>query len=248
MSGLLCSGDLYLDRFDDAGASTGLVNLNFAKKFAITESADTKTRTSKARATFGQAASNVIIKKPAEISIEIDEIDARVLAMALMGNTAAATQTSSTVTEEAVTAKLGIAVPLAKGAVADAGFVVTDSTGTTTYVEGTDYTVERTIGMLTALSTGDIEDSDALKVSYSAGVIAGSTIKGGAKPSADCALVLVGKNLDTGKAVIVRVDKAALAPTSDVDFMSDDFVSVTLGGQLITLDGKDSPYTVESRS
>lgn len=248
MSGLLCSGDLYLDRFDDAGASTGLVSLGYAKKFAITESADTKTRTSKARATFGQAASNVTIKKPAELEIEIDELPVSVLAMALMGGTAALTQAGSTITDEAVTAKLGIAVPLSKGNIAATGATVKNSAGDTTYVEGTDYLLERTVGLLTALAGGAISEGDPLKFSGTAGDISGTTIKGGAKPTAHCAAVLIGKNLDTGTDVIVRVDSGALAPTKEVDFMADDFVSVVLKGQLTTLSGKDAPYTVDLRS
>lgn len=247
MSGLLCSGDLYLDRFDDTGASTGLVNMNYAKKFSITESADTKTRTSKARATFGQASSNVTIKKPAEVSIEIDEIAVSVLAMALMGGTAALTQSSSTITDEAVTAKLGIAVPLSKGNIAATGVTVKNSAGDTTYVEGADYLLERTVGLLTALPGGAIADDDPLKFNGSVDAIAGTTIKGGSKPTTQCALVLIGKNLDTGKDIVVRVDSAALSPKKEIDFMADDFVSVELGGQLTTLSGKDSPYTVELR-
>ena len=35
MSGILCAGDVYFDRLDDAGQSTGIVYLFDAKKFAI---------------------------------------------------------------------------------------------------------------------------------------------------------------------------------------------------------------------
>ncbi len=47
-----------------------------------------------------------------------------------------------------------------------AGQAVTDSTATTTYVEDTDYTINRLTGVLTRIATGAITAEEAVKVTY----------------------------------------------------------------------------------
>jgi hypothetical protein len=44
--------------------------------------------------------------------------------------------------------------------------------------------------------------------------------------------------------VIVVIDEATLTPSSEVDFLSDDFVTLEMTGEMRTLPGKASPYTV----
>lgn len=76
------------------------------------------------------------------------------------------------VQDEAIAANHGVAVPLA--AAAGPGFnkinagtvVVTDNAGTTTYSEGTDYTVDYVTGEITALATGAILNGQNLLVDY----------------------------------------------------------------------------------
>ena len=75
MAGILFAGDLYLDRFDENGNSTGLVQVGNATMFKITESSDIKTRPSRMKATFGQPLDTVAVHKPAELEISVDELD-----------------------------------------------------------------------------------------------------------------------------------------------------------------------------
>lgn len=243
MSGLLCAGDVYIDRFDDAGASTGLVYLFDAKQFAIEEPSEAKVRTSRGRADYGQAKDIVYVKGASTIAMTGDEVSARVLGLALLGNVAALTQSSGTVTDEPVTLKKDVYVQLPHLNIDESGVVLTDSAGVVTYVEDTDYKMIRRLGWIMALTTAAATAGNKLSYAYSAAT--GDEIAGGSKPIVRCRLVLDGVNLATQKSVIVDVDEARIAPSSEVDFASDEYVSVELAGTLITQPGKTRPYTVK---
>lgn len=70
------------------------------------------------------------------------------------------------VTDEVVTADHGVWVAMAKKRQRPGTVVVTDSGGTTTYVEGTDYVIDYEDGALMALAAGSITDGQSLKVDY----------------------------------------------------------------------------------
>lgn len=247
MSGLICAGDVYFNRLDVAGTPTGLTLLGNTTQFAIQESTDQKLRTSKGRSTYGQALDAVYVKKPSEITIAADEMDAANLALGLLGTVSALSQTAATVASESVTpAVLDVFVPLANGNVS--AVVVTDTAGATSYTEGTDYLVNASVGMIKPLSTGTIVAAAELKVSYTAGVISGSSIGGGSQPTVKGGLILDGVNLANQKPIIIRVDQAVLTPNKAIDFLASDFAGLDLKGILQTLAGKTSPYTVEERS
>ena len=122
MSGFLGSGDLYLDRLANDGSSTGFVLAGNATQFAIQEETETKERISTGRETYGQALDTASIKKPAKISISLDELHKDNLAMALLGDVADLNQGSGTSETETITAKLGKFIQLSKSNLAEANF------------------------------------------------------------------------------------------------------------------------------
>lgn len=124
--------------------------------------------------------------------------------------------------------------------------VVTNSAATVTY-PATAYEINAALGMIKVLSTGAIVDGESLKVDYIAAAISGTKVLGGTKPTVKGRVLLDGINLATSQPVIVRVDEASLGPDGEIDFSSEKFVSVTLAGEMRTLTGKTSPYTVEFR-
>ena len=71
-----------------------------------------------------------------------------------------------TVTDEVVTAVHNTWVSMANKRQRPGTVVVTDSAGTTTYVDGTDYVIDYEVGAIYALSTGAITNSQSLKVDY----------------------------------------------------------------------------------
>lgn len=168
--------------------------------------------------------------------------------MALLGTSAATTQTSSSILDEVVVAKLDAYVPLATQGIEATGVVLTNSAGTTTYVEGTDYTLNRHLGLLKALSTGTIADAASLKIDYTKTAFNGYKVVGGAQPTVRGKIVLDGKNLATGQPIIATIFDATFSPTNGVDFLAADFTAIDLAGSARTPVGAAGPYTVEVRS
>lgn len=245
MSGLLCAGDVYFDRKDDAGISQGIVYLFDAKKFAINEPVENKVRESRGRDDFGQAKDTVYVKKPATLAIEGDEVNSTVLGLALMGDVAALSQGSGTVTAATYGLKQDVYKQLPHVNIDATGVVLTNAGASVTYVEGTDYIINRRMGWMMALTSGAAAADCKLSYAYSA--ITGSTVTGGSKPTIRGRVILDGINLADQKLVIVDVDEARLAPTSELDFGSGEFIKVALSGLLKTLPGKAGPYTVKLR-
>lgn len=245
MSGILCAGDVYFDRLDSAGQSTGIVYLFDAKKFEIEEPSDLKVRESRGRDSYGQAVDSVYVKKPATLKIEGDEVNEQVLALALMGEAAALSQVSGTVTDALVGLKLNASIQLPFVNIDKAGVVLTNNAGTTTYIEGTDYTINRRMGWIQALTAGAAAADNKLSYAYSA--VTGNQVTGGTQSVIRGRVILDGVNLATQKLVIVDADEARLAPDGALDFSSGEFVQVSLSGLLRTLPGKSGPYTVQLR-
>ena len=129
MSGFLGSGDLYMDRLAEDGTNTGFVLTGNATKFAIQEESETKERISTGRDTYGQALDTASIKKPAKVTITLDELNKENLAMALLGDVVALNQGAGSNENETVTAKSGKFAQLAKGNLAEANFKVENNDG-----------------------------------------------------------------------------------------------------------------------
>lgn len=244
-NGILCAGDVYFDRLDPSGVATGLIYMFDAKQFAINHPSEDKDRITRGRSNFGQLGDTVKIPGAPTLAIKGDEISAAVLALALMGTAAAATQASGTVTEAAVTLKKDVWNQLPQAYIDASGFVLTNSAGSTTYVEDTDYKVNRRLGLVMALTNGAAGANNKLSYTYSAAT--GSIITGGDSPIIKGRWLCDGKNLATQRDVIVDIDEATVAPTEALDFTSGDYVPVSLAGKMRTLAGKTRPYTVQLR-
>lgn len=244
--GFLGGGDLYIDRYDPTtGQKVGRTGPFEVGKFEIKPNAEIKELASKGKTTYGQVIESVPIQKPADFSVVMNEVNRDGLTLALMGEISAINQGAGNVTDEAVTAVLDKWVSLTKQNLAEDGFVVTDTAGTTTYVLGTDYEVNYRLGMIKALSTGDITDEESLKVDFAHNATTGSLIKGGVQPQLRAEFVLDGVNFADNRPVIVTCHEAVLTPDQAFDFLADDFGNITLAGRLKTPTGKTSPYEVQ---
>ena len=240
MAGFLGAGDLLIDR-DLQG---GFLYVGNATQFAINETeADVKERISKMRDTYGQALDTVTLAKPPKITITIDEFDVENLAIALRGIVEVLNQASGSVTNQEYTAKADKWIELGKRKVSSV--VVKSQDETTTYNEGEDYVVNTRLGLLKVLSSGAISDGATIKVSFSYEAVTGKRVLASRQAEIECALLLDGMNKVNGRDCTVRVYKAKLRPSAEVDFLADDFQSLTLEGTLVTPEGKTEPYVVE---
>jgi hypothetical protein len=244
MSGLIAEGTLYLDRIV-GGVKQGRVKIPGLTSFKISPKSDKKEATSKDKGKYGQVTATVLLQQPTEFAVTISEVDGEALAMALMGELSTLSVGGGTVTDEAVTTKLGKYVDLAQKNITAASVVVQDVTDVTTYVEGTDFEINYALGYINVLSAGSISDTDVLHIDYAHGAIAGQTINGSTLSEVRGEFTLDGKNLASGKELTIVVDEGVVATDGEVDFMSDDFVELAMTGSMITQSGKGQPYVVE---
>lgn len=238
MAGFIGSGNVLGERFV-GGVSQGLIRLGNAQKLEIKENSDKKTRSSKKRENYGSALDTVVIKKPADVMITLDDLDRDNLSLVFMGSVDTASVVASAVTGETHTAgEPGTMIALGSGNVS--------SVTITGFVEGTDFVVEDAdAGLVTLVDGGGIAKGDALVCAYSTGGYSGSVIKGGTNPDVTMKIIMLGTNLVTQEPVRVEIGKAIMTPESGVDFLSEDFTELQLTGVANVPDGAVEAYTVE---
>lgn len=119
----LGAGDLYLARYVNNAfeAYTGPFECS---RFEIKPNVQLREQVSKGRTTYGQVIETVALQQPADLSVDLTEVNKETLAIALLGTTAAVAQTSGTLTNEAIVAKLGKWTALSKSALTAASVVV----------------------------------------------------------------------------------------------------------------------------
>lgn len=245
--GFIGAGDLYIAR-QIAGVYEDFRGPFECTKFEIKPNVSVLEQTSKGRATYGQVIETVAIPQPSDLTVDLAEVNRESLALALLGTTAALSQSSGTIVNEAITARLDRWVPLSKSAFNQAGFVVTNVAGITTYVEGVDYIVNRQLGWVKALVGGAITEALALHVDGAYAAITGTEIRGSTDAQVRAKFKLDGKNFADDLPVIVTVHEAVIAADSAFDFLADDFNTVSLPGRMKTPSGFTEPFTVHLRN
>lgn len=243
------AGDLYINRYDPAtGLKLGRAGPFECSKFEVKPNTELKEQTSKGRSTYGQVIESVAIQKPADVSVTLTEMDKDGLTLALLGTQAAVNQGSGTITDEVMVARLDKWVSLSQQNFASAGFSVAHTSGSPTYVLGTDYLVNYRLGMVKVLSTGAILEGASVEVSGTYNAITGTLISGATQAQVRAEFVLDGTNFADSLPVIVTAHEVILAPDSAFDFLSDGFGEVTMKGRAKTPAGKTEPFTVELRA
>ena len=229
--GFLGCGTLYFNRIT-GGTSSGWLKVGNATKMAIKTNSTLKERKSRQCNSYGQVVDSVSIPEPSDLSIDLDTLDRTNLAYAFLGKDFDLNVSSGTVTDEAITvADLDTSFQVANGNISSV--VITDNTAATTYVLGTDYEIENaSVGLIKVLSTGSITSGQAILVDYAYGAVTGSRITGGTDSQIKTAIKLVGKNLVDDSGVVVDVWIATVTPTSEIDFLADDFSTISLTGRI----------------
>jgi len=338
------TGDLYMDRLTSAGASTGLVKVGNATKFALKVDTESKELLGRGRSNAGQTLASVTKITSTTISLSLNQLDLATLATVFMGDKVALSGAGGSVSNETITAAVGKHVELLHGgltnvvvksalggeeelivpttgtpalgnegdgtltdvvgrddikpgvytitciddtisgaevfsvvdpdsiplpnATVGSGYynsqiefilndsegdfasgdiftiTVTGGEGIATYTVGTDYTVNARLGLIEVLSGGLISNGQTLKVNYTWAAETGYKITGATQPVVKVRLVLDGKNDYDGAAVRVDVWEANLSPSSEVDFLADEYASLDFEGKMLTPSGKSWPFEV----
>ena len=236
----LGSGDLYIDRMTDAGVLTGAKVAGATTKFALNPESEMKEQVGRGRTNYGQVIASATLPGKTNISLTINQLDAENMGIAFLGDVSAHTQASA---EDATATVVGIFdrwVEIGKEQISSV--VVKNDGETITYVEDVDYALNTRLGMIKVLK--DTLDGDTLKLTFDCAAVAASKIVGGTSPIIRCRLTLDGKNYVNGKNYRVVVYSARLRPTTEVDFLSEDFLPLELEGLCEIPEGKDEPFEI----
>lgn len=244
--GFLGAGDIYINRIVD-GVPQGLQGPYYANKFEIKPNIEKKELTSKGRNDYGQVLESVSIQQPADFTVELTEVNKESMTIALLGTQAVLNLAGGTLADAPVAVAHGTWVPVGVEALGDA-IIVKNEAGTVTYVEGTDYVLNKPMGWIKALATGSIDDTEMVELSGAYNAIGGTKISGATRTDIRAEIIFDGKNQADGLPVVVRVWEAIIAADSAFDFLADDFNTVNLPGTMKTPTGKSEPFTVELRS
>lgn len=243
--GFLGAGDIYIERYV-AGVSQGLAGPYYANKFEIKPNVEKKELTSKGRNDYGQVLESVSIQQPADFTLELNEVNTESLTIALLGTAAAASQASGTLVAAPVTVKKERWVSATKENLGN-DITIKNTGNTVTYVEGTDYILNKPLGLIKIPAGSAIADAASVNVAGSYGAITSTKISGATNTDIRAKIIFDGKNQADGLPCIVTVWEAIIAADSAFDFLADDFNTVTLPGTMKTPTGKNEPFVVELR-
>lgn len=160
----LGAGDLYIARYVN-GAFEDYSGPYECDQFEIKPNVELREKTSKGRDTYGQVIESVTVPQPADLTVSLAEVNKESLAIALLGTTAALSQSSGTLTNERISAKLDKWRALTRAALSNV-VVAGDAATVTGSIAGTTLTV-------TAVASGSIHVGQTLT---GAGVTAGTTV------------------------------------------------------------------------
>ena len=243
-NGLLVAGDLYIDRLDADGNSTGYMPVSNATQMALEQEIEFQDLTSRRKDTYGQTLATVPIPQPGEVNLTLDEINRQNLAIALLGEMEEINTSGETFTATEVTLKGYNWTPIGERSLKEEGFTVEKDA--TELTRGVDYEVNWAMGLIRAIKGSEnVTEGDTVQVSGETNAMSGARIKGSVRPVVRAKLMLDGRNMVDNRRLIVTVDEATLRPTEAVDLLSEEFATLPMTGRMRTLSGKDAPYTVE---
>lgn len=243
--GFLGAGALLVSRFNSTTQEWGPYKGRYqSTKFEVKANGKTVEQTSRDIDDYGQVIESVALADPSELSLEMSALDREAMVLSLLGDDVAYSQSGATVTDEVVEAALDGWVQLANHSIAATGFALKNSAETVTYVENTDYQVNRRLGMVKALVGGAITDGQSLKADYTAEAKTGYRIKGGVNAQLRARIIFDGVNLADNSRCTVNVWEAVLTSSAALDFLQQTFSGVPLQGKLKKPVGKDAAFEV----
>lgn len=244
MSGLLCAGNVQIALLNDDGSNKGYLGIKNTVSLAIANGdSGEQVRKSKMIDSFGQALDTVYAPGAPTLTVEVDDIDADTIGMSFRGDVADLSLPAITAQEVDLTVTPGIWFPLAPLGYQVTNVGVKDSTGTTSYVLGTDYQLDADGGMIYIIPGGTIV-AGPIKATISALAVTGKRVTPATKTALRVGIRGRMKNLANGKFLNLVVPDSTLYPGEAVDFLSGNFAVNKLTGPIRTVVGQP-PFTVD---
>lgn len=246
MAGIRGAGKLYL-AINNSGTYTGYLDMSNLASVAIGNTgSDTKTLKSTAPSNYGAIIGSATTPGDDTITIKLNAPNRKNLLCAFLGTDSTVDVSGSSVSDEVVTAKLLAYSILAHYPVAESPApVVTNSGGTSTYVENTDYSVDYTNGLFYTIGN-NIADNQSLKVDYTYNDLDGYKIQARTRSNINCKLLFTGENLDSNEIIRVEAESVELTPDGDLSLISADgeFLEFGMKGVLKIPTGGTHPFDV----
>ncbi|PWV65999.1 hypothetical protein [Plasticicumulans acidivorans] len=232
--GLLTDVDVLLFRLNAGVRQGGFGPVNCSKLDITQPDPDYVDRPSFRRGEKGQLLDSYPVPKALEIEIVFDDMQPDLLSMGLRG--VPATYLQAAKTDEAVTVHVYHDRWVALGSNSLTAFAIAGKTA------GEDYEVDLAAGLLRVLSTGSIADDTAVDATLSCQARVGSEIYMGTVPLIQLGILTVGGNLYyDGQAVELEVGQASVTPSGALAWVTNEPVSITLKGKLVTPHGWQGP-------
>lgn len=211
------------------------------------EAGETRTVLSFRRGKYRQALDSRQDPGQPSLSLTLVAVPPAIIASVFYGAAAEVSVTGASVTGEAVTfTATELSQPLAHTYIAESPApVVTGPGGTPTYVAGEDYVIDRRLGRIRRLSGGDITATGSVEVSYTYTSFTLVRIRGGVQPQRNFYIEGDFLNRPDQSDMRLTVWNAALSTDGEVNLFSEEPITVTLAGPLITPEDKTEPYIVE---
>lgn len=243
--GFIGAGDVYIAPIGVGDVLGKLIDIGNTTQLGIKPNSNILEQISKKRDSYGDPLETVALKQPADLTMTLETVNIANLRYAFMGEDAAYTQASGTVTDEATTAKLDGWVQL--GAEEISSLVLTNTGATVTYVEGTDYVVNTRLGMYKALSGGAITEDQALLADYSRAAFTGAAIRGSTQAQIRAFLLLDGINKVDDSIGILKVWEVVLSPSGEFDWFRSEFNTIPMTGRIKKPVSRTEPFKFFAR-
>jgi hypothetical protein len=183
-----------------------------------------------------------------------DNIDPENLAIFFFGSASSVAVVAATVTDESITGvikglsyQLGVTVGNPQGARAldihtlpTTNVIVTNSAGTTTYVEGTDYTIDMTLGLLTIVASGAIVSNTNILVDYKVKTSTRDRIITGSTP-VEGAIKYISRN-PVGSNFDWLMPYVKLSPNGDFALKGDDWQIIPFNVEILKKANAEAIY------
>ncbi|SSY80633.1 hypothetical protein [Alysiella crassa] len=242
-NGLLLVGTAYARNRRVSGSQRE--NVGNMVQLQISAKSETKTRTSRQKETAGNALDSITIKQASEVKVASDTFNKLTLGMALLGKSVELKKESETITDEVVEVnQKGVWLSLVHRNI-DAS-TVSVKNDTSQPVEKEDFEINETLGWIRIKeSCENVNASSAIEVSYKTKAGGGIRIEASTESDYDLEIWLDGFNQASQKNFILHIPSMVIAPTSEIDWLGDDFAKAEFGGTLVLADGYKVPYIYE---
>ena len=241
------SGTIYFTPVDALGVATGPKRRGGnLYPLTIQVGAKTVSQISKEHDRSGQTIATLTNIESITGSCILRQMDERSFAWAVAGLAAAMAGAGGDIVDETATAlPAGDYITLANKRLS--AVVVKNSVGDTTYIEGTDYILNASLGIFTITAGGNIADTDELKVSYTFAAGAGHQVTIGTDPTIRVKMEGTLINDFDGSELLVELDLVTLTSSDGINLISEpdtEYEELALDMILDTPPGKTYPGTI----